>query len=53
MYEKRALVGGRIRDIMVGDERIELGAAIVHSSNTYMVNFTEVLGLSRIDEDGA
>ena len=29
------------------------GPAIVRSSHTYMVNFTDQLGLSRMDEDGA
>lgn len=49
-------VGGRLRtepvDVNADDdnfsERYELGGAVIHKSNRYMVNFCEELGLKRI-----
>ncbi|XP_046364893.2 prenylcysteine oxidase-like isoform X1 [Haliotis rufescens] len=42
-------VGGRARSINIDDFEYEAGAAVLHPLNEYMVNFTNMFGLERID----
>ena len=44
IYEKRN-VGGRLATVSIDDFEYEVGGAIIHPKNMYMVNFTKILGL--------
>jgi prenylcysteine oxidase/farnesylcysteine lyase len=43
LYE-RYNVGGRLATITIDNWEYEVGGAIIHPKNTYMVNFTHILG---------
>ncbi len=48
VFEREALSGGRLRAARVGDGAIvELGGAIIHPSNRYMMDYANLLNLTR------
>ncbi|XP_076114100.1 prenylcysteine oxidase 1-like [Mytilus galloprovincialis] len=51
IYEKNN-VGGRLATVSIGDHEYEVGGAIIHPKNMYMVNFTKILGLDQRSHAG-
>lgn len=47
VFEKENRLGGRVRDVEFGGRRIEAGGALIHSSNRYMGQAVDGLGLTR------
>ncbi len=45
VFEKAPHVGGRIREMEIADEQVELGASIFLPINRYLVSFVTLLGL--------
>ncbi|KAJ8447172.1 hypothetical protein Cgig2_022901 [Carnegiea gigantea] len=52
MFEKNAVVGGRMATVTIANETFEAGASIIHPMNYHLSNFTSLLKLRRrISED--
>ncbi len=45
VFEKAPHVGGRIQEMEIAGEQVELGASIFHPINRYLVSFVTLLGL--------
>lgn len=45
VWERDSRIGGRVREIEIGGHRIEAGATLVHTSNRYLREAIETLGL--------
>lgn len=45
VYEQYERVGGRVNIVELNGHTIESGGTIIHDSNRYMVNFTDILGM--------
>ncbi len=54
VFEQAAQAGGRIQELQIDGEQVELGASIFHSRNRHLVHFVEILGLhqQRTDTTG-
>ena len=49
IYEKTA-IGGRMATVELAGDEYESGGSIIHPANEYMVNFTQMLGESIVNE---
>ncbi|CAN0897356.1 Farnesylcysteine lyase [Linum grandiflorum] len=47
MFERHAVVGGRMATVTIGGNTFEAGASILHPKNLHASNFTELLNLNR------
>ncbi|KAJ6419350.1 hypothetical protein OIU84_029457 [Salix udensis] len=47
IFERQAVVGGRIASVTIGGEAFEAGASILHPKNYHAWNYTNLLNLTR------
>ncbi|CAL4249217.1 unnamed protein product, partial [Meganyctiphanes norvegica] len=43
-------IGGRLATVPIGEKYYEVGGAIIHPKNMYMVNFVKQLGLKKLGD---
>lgn len=49
VYERDALLGGRLATLDVGGTPVEAGGTIIHETNRYLTGFVDELGLQRVE----
>lgn len=52
VFERNAVVGGRMATVTIGGDTFESGASIIHPKNYHLSNFTSLLKLKRRLGDG-
>ncbi|KAJ4786431.1 Prenylcysteine oxidase [Rhynchospora pubera] len=53
VFERRGRIGGRTASVNLSGDLFNAGASIIHGKNLHAVRFAELLGLDRVEPDGA